>query len=134
MNSLRDMIKEKDKTIESLKRELQTAKMIISSLKVSGSEDNKAPDDTVRRNVSIGSEKSKVLKLDFSKAKLMEDIGPEMFSDRSIGNKNLLNTFSLNKLDKKLISTNISNNATTLFRQSNKISNKLNDSNSNRSI
>jgi hypothetical protein len=131
------MIKQRDNTIEHLKRELEHAKSIISKCKNNSMEEiAKEPtgdDSNCKKNTSLESveKTSKTgFKLDFSKANICGnvDTNKELNSDRSTKTTNLMSSFSTNKLDKRNL-TNISNNISTLFRQSNKISQRLNDSN-----
>lgn len=134
------MIKQRDSTIEFLKKELENAKNIISKCKnYSMEEIAKEPtvDDSLfkQRNSSLESTDKTIkgtgFKLDLSKVTNgggSVDTNKEINSDRSTKTNNLMSSFSTNKIEKRNL-TNLTNNISTLFRQSNKISHKLNDSN-----
>jgi hypothetical protein len=87
------------------------------------SNSNKVVQLTKRNGSTESHGKSKPYRLEINKT--TADVNPELFSDRSSNkNTNITGSFTLGKFDKRALATNMS----TLFRQSNKVSNKSNES------
>jgi hypothetical protein len=142
----KDLLKEKEKSIDKLKSELENAKMIISKLKQNSnnvSVDNSSITANIRQELSkqispknkILTERKNSFKLDLNSKTINKDeIKNELFSDRIIPktkNENELKSFTLNKNKKESVGVvGQSNNLSAYFRQSNKISymgNKLSE-------